>query len=75
MEHGISTPSMFINSLCTGVLILFGELVQNGNNIHLPPIIIEVLQVCSYAGAFAVSLFTIYNFFKKRKKNSNSKES
>jgi len=72
MEHGVSTPSMFINSLCTGALILFSELIERSNNIHLPPIIIEVLQVCSYAGAFAVSLFTIYNFFKKRKKKDNA---
>ena len=61
MEQNISTPSMFINSLCTGALILFGELVETNNNIHLPPIIIESLQVLSYAGAITVSclLFTI----------------
>lgn len=68
MEHGISTPSMFINSLCTGALILFGKLVENSNNIHLPPIIIEVLQVCSYTGAIAVSCFTVYNFISKKRK-------
>lgn len=68
MEHGISTPSMFINSLCTGALIVFGELVQNGNNIHLPPIVIEILQSLSYAGAFTVACLTIYKFIKERKK-------
>lgn len=68
MEHGISTPSMFINSLCTGALILFGKLIETNNNIHLPPIIIESLQVCSYLGAITVSCFTIYNYIKKKSK-------
>jgi len=68
MEHNISTPSMFINSLCTGALILFGKLIETNNNIHLPPIIIESLQVCSYLGAITVSCFTIYNYIKKKSK-------
>lgn len=68
MEQNISTPSMFINSLCTGALILFGKLVETNNNIHLPPIIIESLQVLSYAGAITVSCFTVYNFISKKRK-------
>jgi len=68
MEQNISTLSMFINSLCAGALILFGKLVKTNNNIHLPPIIIESLQVLSYAGAITVSCFTIYNFISKKRK-------
>lgn len=68
MEHNISTPSMFINTVCTGTLILFGKLVESYNNAHLPPIIIETLQVCSYLGAITVSCFTIYNYCKKKVK-------
>lgn len=72
MEHNISTPSMFINTLCTGALILFSEMINASNNIHLPPIIIEVLQVCSYAGALTVSCFTVYNFISKKRKKKDA---
>lgn len=68
MDTNISTPSMFVNSLCTGALILFSELIEHSNNIHLPPIIIETMQFLSYAGAIIVSCFTVYNFISKRKK-------
>ena len=68
MEHNISTPSMFINTLCTGAFILFGKILETGDNIHLPPIVIETLQVCSYTGAITVSCFTIYNFISKKRK-------
>lgn len=68
MEHGISTPSMLINTLCTGALILFGRIVETYDNAHLPPIMIELLQACSYLGAITVSCFTIYNFVSKRLK-------
>jgi len=69
MDHVDSTPSMFINSLCTGVLILFAKLIEAYQNIHLPPIIIiETLQALSYAGAIVVSCFTIYNYCKKKTK-------
>jgi len=68
MEHGISTPSMFINSLCTGALILFGKIIESYNNIHLPAIVIELLQATSYLGAITVSCFTVYNFISKKRK-------
>lgn len=68
MEHGISTPNMFINSLCTGGLVLFGRAIESYNSGHLPPIIIESLQVLSYAGAITVSCFTVYNFITKKRK-------
>lgn len=66
MDHSISTPSLFINSLCTGGFILFGKLIETSNNIHLPPIVIESMQVLSYAGAVTVSAFTVYNFIRKK---------
>lgn len=67
MEHGISTPTMFINSICTGALILFGKLIESYNNIHLPAIVIECLQATSYLAAITVSCFTIYNFISKKR--------
>lgn len=68
MDHGVSVPNMFINSLCTGVLVLFAKIVENYQNIHLPPILIESLQVASYTGAITVSCFTIYGYCKKKVK-------
>lgn len=67
MEHNISTPSMFINTVCTGTLILFGKLVESYNNAHLPPIIIESMQVLSYTGGTIVACLTIYKYCKERK--------
>ncbi len=79
MSTEINTSSplmMFISSLTTGVFILFSHLLTSYQNIHLPPIVIESMQVISYLGAIVVSFLTIYNFIsKKRKKNGNSKES
>ena len=54
MDHQINTTSplmMLFSSLASGALILFSHLITSYQNIHLPPIIIEVLQVSSYAGA------------------------
>lgn len=68
MDTNISTPSLFINALCTGAFILFGELIEASNNIHLPPIIIEILQALSYAGGIVVALITVYNFISKKRK-------
>jgi len=64
----MSSPSMFINSLCTGTLILFAKLIEHYRYVHLPPIVIELLQATSYFTAILVSTFNIYNFIKKKKK-------
>ncbi len=58
---------MFCSALTTGVCILFGHLVATYNNIHLPPIIIESMQVLSYTGGAVVACLTIYKFCKERK--------
>jgi hypothetical protein len=51
-EINTSSPLMtFFSFLTTGACILFGHLVANYQNIHLPPIVIEILQSLSYAGA------------------------
>jgi hypothetical protein len=68
MEPQISTPSLFINALCTGAFILFGELIDASNNIHLPPIVIETMQILSYASGISVAVLTFYNFISKKRK-------
>ena len=78
MEHNIHTTSplmMFISSLITGTCILFGHLVANYNNIHLPPIVIESMQFLSYTGGTTVACLTVYKFCKERKKNSKHDKS
>lgn len=59
---------MLFSSLTTGACILFGHLVSTYQNIHLPPIIIEVLQCLSYGGGAIVACLTVYNFYKSHKK-------
>lgn len=67
-EINTSSPlMMFFSLLTTGTCILFGHLVASYQNIHLPPIVIEVLQSLSYAGAFTVACLTIYKFIKDKK--------
>ena len=53
MSTEINTSSplmMFFSLLTTGTCILFGNLVASYQNIHLPPVVIEILQSLSYAG-------------------------
>jgi len=67
-EINTSSPLMtFFSFLTTGACILFGHLVASYNNIHLPPIVIEVLQSLSYAGGITVASLTVYKFCKERK--------
>lgn len=71
MSTEINTSSplmMFFSLLTTGTCILFGHLVASYQNIHLPPIVIEILQSLSYAGGAMVAFLTVYNFISKKRK-------
>ena len=70
MSTEINTSSplmMFFSFLTTGTCILFGHLVASYENIHLPPIVIEILQSLSYAGGATVAFLTVYKFIKEKK--------
>ena len=75
-EINTSSPLMMLYSAMTsGAFILFGKLITYYQNIHLPPVFIESLQVLSYLGAFTVSCLTLYKFCNERKKNSKHDKS
>lgn len=64
----ITTAQLSIKTLFSGILIGFAAWLESLNNVHLPPIFLEMAQVFSYAAAGAVSGVTVYKFFKSNKK-------
>jgi hypothetical protein len=60
-------------TLLTAVLIGFAKWIGTLNNVHLPPIIIELLMCLSYAGGITIAGITVYKFYTDKKKNGKRK--
>lgn len=71
-HHNIPSHSplmMLLSFICSIALIINAKLLVSYNTLHIPPIIIEILQCLSYGGSFALFVLTAYKFHKGRKKS------
>lgn len=66
--HNTQTTMYGAKTLLTAVLIGFASWIKSLQNVHLPPIIIEVLMCLSYIGGLTIATITTIKFFKERKK-------